>query len=224
MSHEIIYEDLEIDYSGYLKEPLTFAKNVEEKAEELRTVLKSDDSVTSWISHLPKVDPILEASFIRQAKTKLDEFYYWVADNAPTQSVPAVAKLLRELAQSVEYIQRDRAFLALSEKLGTQDKSVVHEQYCSLREKFNEWRKAAIALKIIQQDDVAPMVPMSGNYGSTVGLVHYVFRFAEEEDTYRNHRAVARRLELDKESTLMDVIEWIEANPDCNVTVTKVRN
>jgi hypothetical protein len=223
---EVIYEDLEIDYSMYLKSPMTFAKNVHEKAEELRAILNTNDSVSSYLAGMEKMPQSEIDQYVKAAKAKLDEFWYWVSDNIPTQALEAVAKECRNLGGMVEYIGRDRAFLALSETVGSTDKSVVHAQYCELRDKFHDFLKAAVALKLIDKDEAEKLRlrAMSGNYGSTEGLIHYTFRFGDEEDTYRNHRAVGKRLGLSPEAKLMDVLEWIEANPDCNVTVSRIRN
>ena len=50
MSTNVIFEDLEIDFSDNMTNPRAFGKRVYAKADELRSVLKSDTTYENMLS------------------------------------------------------------------------------------------------------------------------------------------------------------------------------
>jgi hypothetical protein len=62
---------------------------------------------------------------------------------------------------------------------------------------------------------------MPGNYGKPVGLIRYVFLIDGETEWMRNPVAVAKKLKLDV-TNLMDVVDYIKANPNCGCKVEEL--
>lgn len=213
MAH-IIFDDLEIDYSSMMSNPSSFIKAVHEKAEELRSVLKQDDSISSYIKSLD----VEEAP--NEFQQSLDMIYQ-MADTIPISQLDDIISRVKRLAYDLETMKRDRAIYELAHRKDVLDKKTAHEQYVSLREAFNNYANAMETLNIVSDIERIPSMP--GNYGAPVGLVNYVFEF-DNGDAFRNYRAVAKRLSLEPVGSLMDVVEYIADNPDCGCVVKKVVN
>ena len=136
---------------------------------------------------------------------------------------------LPSLLASLKTAYRDRIIReAANNSTDIADKRLAHFQYSRLRDSWNFYVKALSVLKMNNDYGLRPLPPMPGNYG-TGGktFVHYVFAFSDDEQ-YRNHVVVAKKLgmKVTNESniiTLMDVLEYIQKNPDCGVKVTEVR-
>lgn len=216
----IIFDDLGIDYKSMMKNPEGFEKQVKDAAESLKDILKSDDSVTSYIKSLPK-DEIDFKAF----KDVLSEAYAVADSQYPINALAELAHLARKLASDLEYLAKSKATYELAAKQDVMDKRTAHSQYLRLREAFNDWVKAMKTLNLYSTE---PLPGMPGNYGDTVGLARYVFFFQNEDGEFEDEgyvipQSVCRRLGIEL-MNLMDTIEYINNHPECGVSVRKVTN
>jgi len=222
MSDSNFWDDLEIDYSKAMTEPAAFAKAVHEKGEELKDILKSNNSVANYLANLPKED-----YDYTEVDKMINAFWYWVDDNVPTQHLKEVASRLRKTAGQIDWMEKDRAQAEIVKEVGDLDKPLANLQYIKLRKGFQRWIDAMNLLEMFDACGIEPpeaLKPLPGNYGSPVGLsVPYMFVFGNETAQYNNPRAVCKRLGIEP-LNVADLIDWIDANPDCDIKYGKVKN
>jgi len=208
----IIFDDLEIDHSDKLTDPAAFCKRVYAKAEELRTILRTNTSVSDYIAKLPKET----ADFTEFAVH--EDAIYELAQTMPLVSLPDLVKRIQKLARDVENLIDYRATQDLANNHGHLDKQTTHEQYNRLREIFNQY---VHAMKVLGKFEAQPLPNMPGNYGKPVGLPRYVFLLDGETEWMRNPVAVAKKLGI-TQTNLMDVVDYVKSNPNCGCKVEEL--
>jgi hypothetical protein len=211
-----IYEDLEIDFSDMMKDPEAFKTRVFAKAEELKGILKEDNSIENYLNRLPK---LTDRSGVGKFTDELDGLYTWADNNLSIQEIMEVAKYLDKLAGQFRYMAKDKAASELASNIDRMDKATAHSQYQALRAAFGEWVKA---MKVFGLGEYENLPSMPGNYGQSTLLIHYIFVEKESGEQYRNPRVVSRKLGREP-MNLMDAVEFIENN-DTNFEVKKLVN
>jgi len=210
-----IFDDLEIDKSTMLSNPEGFLKAIHEKADELKEVCRKSVTIQSLSSRYD--DNRKEVPLVQQEL--LDTFYVEL-DNMTLDYMADAIQKVKRLATDLETAYKDRLIREASQASGTtQDKKLAHIQYSRLREAHEAFIKA---LPILGRSELveAKLPPLPGNYGGgNSTFVHYVFNIGDDE--YRNHYAVCRKLGIETRP-LMDVIDYIEANPGLGVSVKEV--
>ena len=221
----VIFDDLGIDYSTMMTDPASFWEQVVEAAENLKSILKQDNSVDNYIKN-----KIAAEEFDWKAtgwEKMLADIYTDAETEIPVGALHDFANQLRKLAKDIDFMARDKAILEMSDDT-TLDKSLAFEMYKDLREKANQWADAVSLLDIFHPDKLSAM---PGNYGGTTSLTHYVFIFTADADKdkipYRDFASVTRRLEreghkLPEMKNRMDVVDYLRAHPELNVQVTQV--
>jgi len=209
-----IFSDLEIDYSTALSDPEEFATAVNEKAESLKGILRSNHSVQDYLDSRPK-KPIEDVSF----KNIIDDLYNY-SDDLEVGQLKQLADMLKEAARDIEKAAYHRATYELTQlDQNRLTKQEAHHQYCRLRENYNMW---ASMMKAFSEDDIIkPLPPMPGNWGTSIALTSYIFIFEGEEDHYVNWHTVNRKLGL-PEMNRMDTVDYIRAHPELGVTISEL--
>lgn len=224
MTTNIIFEDLEIDFSDNMSNPRAFSKRVYAKADELRSILKSDTTYENMLSKIEANKEFADKEIIEE----IDDIYTH-ADELPIEQMADIIDRVSDLLASLKTAYKDRIIReAANNSTDIADKRLAHFQYSRLRDSWNFYCKAMAVLKMNNDFGLRPLPAMPGNYGSGgTTFVHHVFSFSDDEQ-YRNHAVVAKKLGIQPTSengiiTLMDVIEYIAANPDCGVSHREVR-
>jgi hypothetical protein len=228
-----IFQDLQIDYSNMMSDPQDFHSQCVNAAEKLKDILKADISV----EHILKTTLENESPTPEQT-AKIKHFItldYEEADE--TMSVVEIMEYsaqLKKLAKDLEFLARDKVMLEMSKNDETNiDKSLAFDLYKELRERHNAWVDGMEMLSGFDENintamtDIEKLPSMPGNYGKgPQTLVHYIFRFGDEDDVYRIHHSVLRRLEkeghvIDTHMNLMDAVDYLRANPELKVSITE---
>jgi hypothetical protein len=218
-----IFEDLGIDYEIMLSEPALFWKQVEAGAERLKTILKADNSVSSYMKRIEAED----FDFSR-AEEWTQDFYEYADANIPVGALKTMALKLKRLAADLELLARDKAMLEVATDQ-TLDKGVAHDMYKDLQKIANQVVDMWNILHIPHQATKLPSMP--GNYGGNQRLNVYVFLFTGENQDgipYREFTTVIRKLEkqghiVPEMSNKMDLVDYLRANPELGVTVSEQR-
>ncbi len=210
----IIFDDLEIDYSNMMKDPESFSKAVEEAANELKRILRASNSIENYIRNLPK-----DQTDLSSFQKELDEIWTFAEANLSVGAYPKLSDMLRKMANDIDYLAKSKAANEMANSMGAVDKQTAHFQYTRLREAYNKYAGAMSTLNIAE---LVSLPSMPGNYGPTVGLVHYLFQFEGDDEVYRNPYAVCKRLGIEGK-TLMDLIEYLSSH-NTTVTVKQVTN
>ena len=195
--------------------PKEFCQSVYDKADELVKVLKSTNSITSYISSLKNTDDM------QDWVERLDTMYINADDTMSVKGIMELAKLMRVMATDLETMAKNKATFQLAAQGNVSDKSLAHLQYTRLREAFNPIVDAFTTLGLY--DEASKLAAMQGNYSSPVGLVHIAFVFTgdnKSEDLY-NPIAACRRLGIEY-TTLSNTIAYIENNPQCGATIKRL--
>lgn len=212
-----IFEDLEIDTTDMLNEPEAFAARVVAKAKELEAILKSDTSVASY-----------EKQVREQAKgQKISEDIlpyvndiYEIGETASLEDLVHLIDLARNLVKDLETAFHSRAVYESTRKTSPiADKRVAHAQHVKLRKAYDGFRQFC---KLFNDYNPPVINGQSGNFGSNLSpLKTYIFEI--DGDEFMNHFPVIRRLgKVDELTSLMDLLEYLEENPDSPVTVREV--
>jgi hypothetical protein len=144
---------------------------------------------------------------------------YEAAEELPIEQLAQLADELRKLAKQVEAVAYTRVVQELTATNGVVDKAILSDQYKRLRDSYNKIVDGWKALDIYRDATHLPAMP--GNYGSTVGLIHYAFYFEGDDEPYLNYHSVCRRIGIEPFHNLMDTVEYIKAHPEHKVEVRK---
>ena len=212
----VIFEDLEIDFSDMLTNPEGFAERVYEKAEELKAICKADTSVKSFEERYKAQGT--------ETPSEITDFinnYYDAVDDADLSIMVDAIKKAKKLVTDLETAFRDRCIRqAATEGTNIGNKRVAHAQYTRLKDDFNLFVKSFKMFSFASDIDLKPLPNLPGNYGSgNVSLIYYVFEL--NGDQYRNHYAVSRKVGIES-MNLMDTVEYFNAHPELGVKVTEV--
>jgi hypothetical protein len=218
-----IFEDLEIDHSDMLTAPKEFSQRVMKVVENLVATLESDSSVSKFEEQIKNSASSFEQSASTVGYIKmLREDMYSHCDEAPLEEVAIILENLRLAVKEVENLFHSRSvFEATRSSSPLANKKVALYQHQRLREAWDVYRNFA---QLMLDVNLPNIKAKSGNFGSGLSpLKQYVFTF-ENGDAFMNHFAVMRRLGIYKDgATLMDLLEYLEANPDAPVAVTQVQ-
>ena len=211
-----IFDDLEIDYHDMLSDPEAFMARVYDKADELKEILRSDTSLKAMEQKFKDNKQAAPTDWANDLAA-----LYKGADDMPLDSLLDAIAQARKLVQDLETMFTDRCIYEAANQNNTiADKRTAHEQYTALKDATNSYIGALKVLKAFDNHNFKLLPNMPGNYGSqTSNLIRYVFTYQGE--SYRNHRYICRALSIPV-GNLMDLLDYIQANPDCGVTVTKV--
>jgi hypothetical protein len=219
-----IFEDLGIDYEIMLSEPALFWKQVEAGAERLKTILKADNSPDNYLKN-----KVASADFDFSDYDKhISNLLLEAEEVVPVGAIKELAKKFRRLASDLELMARDKAMLEVAADQ-TMDKSVAHDMYKDLQKIANQVVDMWNILHISHQASKLPSMP--GNYGGNQTLVKYVFIFTGENQDgvpYREFTTVIRKLQkqghiVPEMNNLMDLVDYLRANPELGVTVSEQR-
>jgi len=218
-----IFEDLEIDHSDMLSDPDAFSKRVQKVVAELVNTLESDSSVSKFEEQIKE-----DAKNFEHSKETLNVIHdirstlYEHCDTAPLEEVALILENLRMAVREVETLFHSRSvYEATRSTSPLANKKVALYQHQRLRETWEVYRRFAQ----LMFDKVLPSIKAkSGNFGSGLSpLKQYMFTF-DNGDSFMNHFAVMRKLGIYKDgSTLMDLLEYLESNPDAPVAVSEVQ-
>lgn len=211
----IIYDDLEIDYSDMMSDIEAFSERVNKKAEELREIMRSSNSVQDFLGSIKNV-PTTKKAAIEQAIGSI----YKIADEAEIEEIESIISLTKALVRDLETLKWWKAGNIVAQSTSILDKRTAHEQYMRLREAYNQY---AEAITVLGLGNPEKLKSMPGNYGATAGLPQYIFFEGDSEEGYRNHFAVAKKLNQTFKS-LMDAVEYVRSNPDCGYVVKEVQS
>lgn len=211
-----IFEDLEIDHSTMMSDPDSFCEQVYEAADNLKAVLKEENSVDKYLKSV--TPPEFNKRDFRQV---LNAVYALADSDIHFANLGAAAEMLRKLASDFDYLAKSKAADELGKKQNVMSKSLAHELYSTLREKFNKILEGLET--VMGYTNGRKLPPMPGNYGQTVGLIHYLFFFEGEDESYRIPQAVCRRIGIEP-MNLMDTLDYIKAHPELNITIKEVSN
>ncbi len=209
----VIFDDLEIDFSNMLEDREGFAKQCLEKAEELKSIMRGNTSISAHISKAPPYE-----GDYKEFDKLTTALYGYAEDNFPISAYKTLAKKLRKLADSIEYLATVKAVAELSDTVSVMDKATAAAQYSRLREAYNQWCEA---VKLFDMGEFEKLKPMTGNYGGDAALVHYEFFFPGESEGYRMHLSVCRKLGIELRN-LMDTIDYIHSHPETGVTIKQL--
>lgn len=214
----VIFDDLGIDYSKMMSDPEDFDTQCLAAAERLREILRADNSVETFIK-------TAEDTYKGWGKfdTFLQDLYEISDEEMPVGSLLVFANKLKKLAKEIEYMARDKATYEIANDV-TFDKSVAFDMYKDLRVKHGQWVDAMELLGLYQTNK---MPAMPGNYGRNAALSRWVFIVEGEDIPYRTHDGIIRRLikdgyDLDRGMKLMDLVDFLQANPGLGIKATKV--
>jgi len=207
-----IFDDLEIDHTTMMTDPKSFCQSVYDKADELTKILKTTNSIQTYINSLTNTDDM------SKWEIKLADLYNEIDSTMSVKGIMALARDFRSLATDLETMAKNKATYQLAANGSISDKSLAHMQYTRLREAFNPIVDAFNLLKLY--DDGAKLPAMQGNYSAPVGLVHIIFEFANGEG-YMNPIVACRKLGIEY-TTLSATVNYIENNPDCGATVKRL--
>ena len=207
----LIFEDLIIETGDMISDPDAFSSRVIEAAELLKNTMKKNDSVETY---LKAIKPVV-SSEIPKVK-ELIEGIYNIGESVPIEEMDSIITYVKALAKDLDTLKWYRAGNNIANEQGLMDKRTAHEQYIRLRESYNSY---VDSLEVLELHSGLPKLPaMPGNYGSSVGLKSYIFFFDGEDEGFRSHIAVCRRLKIESRN-LMDTLDYVKENPDCKVTV-----
>lgn len=224
-----IFEDLEIDHSDMLTNPQAFAKRVLAVAAELEATLNSSSSVSKFEDQIKEDAKTFDASEQMQkiVKTLRNDIYEY-CDSAPLEEVTIILENMRIAVREIETLFHSRAMYEATRSTSPlANKKVALYQHQRLRESWEVYRRFA-QMMLTNEKGNPVMLPgikaKSGNFGSGLSpLKTYVFTF-DNGDSFVNHFAVMRKLGIHQDnSTLMDLLEYLEANPDAPVSVSEVQ-
>jgi hypothetical protein len=207
-----IFDDLGIDHSTMMTDPKSFCQSVYERADELVKVLETSNSIQSYINSLKNTDDM------NMWKDTVDDLYTDIDSNMSVKGIMEMAKMIRSLATDLETMAKNKATYQLASQGNVSDKSAAHFQYTRLREEFNKIVDAYSILNLY--DDAVKLPPKQGNYSAPVGLVHIIFEF-NDGDGYMSPIPACRKLGIEY-TTLSEVIEYVEANPNCGCTIKRL--
>lgn len=226
-----IFQDLQIDYSNMMSDPQDFHSQCVNAAERLKDVLKADISV----EHILKTtldNTTVTPDFMNRIKGHVSYLYEEADEVMNVIEIMEYAAQLKKLAKDLEFLARDKVMLEMSKNdAHSIDKSLAFDLYKELRERHNAWVDGMEMLSgfdsSIDMDEIEKLPSMPGNYGKgPQTLVHYIFRFNDEDDIYRIHHTVLRRLEkegheIDTHMNLMDFMDYLKVHPELKISVTE---
>ena len=225
-----IFDDLGIDYSQMMTDPAIFWEQVLAGADKLKGILKADNSVDNYIKNKIEAENFDFVTEDVNFNTILDDLYSDADSLIPVGALHEFANKLRKLAKDIDYLARDKAMVEIATDQSI-DKSLAFDMYKDLREKANQWVDAVSLLGIYKDAEKLPSMP--GNYGGgLVNLTNYVFIFTADADKdkipYREFTSVTRRLEreghvLPEMKNKMDLVDYLRAHPELNVSITEIR-
>jgi hypothetical protein len=211
-----IYSDLGIDFSEMMTNPQQFHDDVHEAANSLVKVMKSNTSIQDYMNK-QEMPTLAE---LQPYKTQLDNIYSDADSDLSIKGCLEMAKACRKMASDLEWLAKEKAMKSMAADDNAMDKSTAHVLYTELRTNFNGWLEAMTTLRLYKEG--TKLVPMPGNYGAPVGLIHYVFTF-EDGEKFFNHLSACKHMGVEK-MNLMDTIEYINTHPELKITITKLTN
>lgn len=209
------FEDLELDFSDMMTNPTAFAKRVNHKAEELREGLKEDQSTAALMRRFKEIEKPADTSI----HVLLNAVYNMADEELPLEQMPAIMTAVKKLMGDLETLFDDLAIRHLaSESKSITNKKVLHAQYVTLRERFNDY---ADFMNGFMKQSIEKLPSLPGNYGRpSSGLKHYVFEYNGEQ--YRNPRALCRKIGIEPISMYDKMLEYLDEHPEHDVLIKEV--
>lgn len=215
-SNSILIE-LGIDKETAFTDPDEFARQVKRAADDILAYLGS--SIPSSKARYMKVhDAALNND---PAKARAQEIYSSVIEILEAEdtavSVQFKALMNSEFSRYVDARIDETAEQLLEDSILTEwpDKATAHAAYVELRKFFNSW------VSLFEHTHIAQLPPKQGNFtnsGSHTFIVRH--EFVLDDVQYKNPFTVINKLGLGQElKSTMDLMDYVAANPDCNVTV-----
>lgn len=213
----IIYDDLEIDHADSMSDIDAFNKRVHAKADELREIMRSSNSVQDFLGN---IKPTKIQENVKQAMMAALADVYSSAELAPIEELDEYITFAKKLVGDLETLKWWKAGNIVAQTTSILDKRTAHEQYMRLHKAYNAYCEAITTLGLGAPEKLKSM---PGNYGATAGLPQYIFFEGDSEEGYRNHFAVAKKLNVTFKN-LMDAVDYVRNNPDCGYTVKEVQS
>jgi len=214
-----ILEDLEISAEDMLRNPKAFAERVTDKARELRKICEGGRMGATIEADTKERAAKLDCPEIVQKK--LNELYS-IIDELSTEEAFASIEAISKFREDVNYMVQDKLDHDIAKASPSiADRKVAHQQYISLRSLYGNF----VSTISILDKDLAKRLPqmpaLRGNYGGTQTVKRYLYVFDDQPDEeFWSPHAVIRKLGLsDKLKTFMDLMEYLEANPNSGVSV-----
>ena len=210
--------DLDIDTSDILTDPMSFGIRCADKAREMREEVKGGMNVSSRTADAKEGAKKTKApDFIIDG---LNALYSGLEESSP-EEVLATIEAVERFRDDLHDMLRDKIGreVAMS-SLSTLDKKVIVEQYKALRDMYANF-VSTISILDKNLAKRLPTIPaMPGNFGSKSSTPVHLFVFDNEPgEEYWSPFSVIRKLELTETlHSMMDLLEYIEANPECGVT------
>ena len=216
-----ILEDLEIDSSDMLSDPKAFARRINNKANELRGILRNSVSVATHTEDIK--DKAKGTKVPSHIQKMLDDLYSAIDDlDDPADVIPCV-DAIRRMVGDTDYIFKDKVSREVTQmSASVMDKRVAHQLYIGLKKLYDHF---VVTISIIDKKMAAsfPTIPtMSGNYGGNLEpLKTYLYVFDDSpEESYWNWYSVARKLGIYEDTkNYQDFVEYLDNNPNCGITV-----
>lgn len=239
-----IFQDLEIDTTGFMDDPdaiKRFTKDVLEAEKFLVEILNSSGPSVSSIEEdamrefkdNPAVKKAVQKLIINpcMAADKNDTNTYLMtfeqtvnslfeaAENADLSVAYGMMIALKKLSSDIENAIHDRAKMeSTSQHDSLQDKKLAQIQHKRLRE---AWETYCKFVKLFHGMELPKIKARPGNYAPSL-TEHYQYQFPGEDDVMYNYRVVAQRLGIYYEGMkFMDIFEYCMDHPD-EISVKKV--
>jgi len=212
-----ILEDLEIDASDMLKNPMAFARRIEDKARELREILRGGLTIGSHTENVKESSEKVPD----EIQKKLDELYSMI-DELPTEQAYSCIEAIARFKSDVEYLVKDKIERdVVRESASVMDKKLAHMYYVNLRKLYDNF-VSTIAILDKKLSTQLPKIPVvTGNFGSIDSMKRNLYIFDDQPgEEYWSPHSVIRKLGMqDTLKTMMDLNEYIDNNPNCGISV-----
>lgn len=213
-----ILEDLEIDKSDFLTDPESFAQRCFDKAEELKAICKEDKSLASYTASVKERAQELQTPPHIQAL--IQNLFDEVDKLEPAQIYPVIESV-RRLIDDLGFTIKDKLSMELTnQSASVMDKRLAHQLYIRLHKMYQHYVET---IKCLMPQTKLPIIrALPGNYGAGLSPLSHLYYYFDDapDDPYMNHRAVIRKLGLvDEVKDIMGLLEYIENNPNCGVTI-----
>jgi hypothetical protein len=214
-----ILEELQIRKENMFKDPDAFSEDCMRAADELKGILKEDKSLSSYKASSKDEAKSLELP--QKIKEELDCLYGSIDTFEPSQ-IYQIIDHMKNYIHDLEYMAENKLAQKLTaESSSIMDKRLAHSLYVKLYKMYGHYLET---IKILDPNIKLPTLKsLPGNYGAGPSpLKNYYFYFDDtpEDDPYTFYQTVIRKLGLsDKLHSFMDLMEYIEENPNCGVVV-----